>query len=280
VLPPPGVLECPLCRAVLVHAGGTLRCERGHAFDIARQGYVNLLGGGAVAGTGDTSEMVAAREVFLGAEHYAHIAAALAGAVERAVVPIDIRVLDVGAGTGYYLAAVLDSLPNAVGVALDISKHAARRAARSHARASAIVCDAWDRFPIMSASVTVVLSVFAPRNAAEFARVVEPGGIVATVTPTQRHLAELVGALGLLTVDSRKEERLASTLGEHFSRESSRIVEAPLTLDHADVSALVGMGPSAHHLTPAERDTRIAELPDPVGVTSSATVTVWRRCGS
>lgn len=278
MLPPLDMLECPVCRSPLAAEGGTLRCGEGHAFDVARHGYINLLGGGAAAGTADTAEMVTARESFLGARHYEHIAealaAAIAGAVRGSTAP---RVLDVGAGSGYYLAAVLDRMPAAAGLALDISKYAARRAARVHPHASAVVCDAWDRLPVADASVSAVMSVFAPRNPAEFSRVLAKDGIVVTVTPTPRHLAELIDAIGLISVDDRKDERLETSLGEHFAREASRPLEAVMTLGHADVAALVDMGPSARHIAHAEREARIARLPDPVKVTASVNVAVWRR---
>ena len=74
-----GWLRCPACGAALARAGGTLRCPNGHAFDIARQGYVSLLASG-LAPVGDTAEMVQARAAFLAAGHYAPLADAVAAA--------------------------------------------------------------------------------------------------------------------------------------------------------------------------------------------------------
>src|SRR5579859_1324075 len=129
-------LRCPLCRAELTLDQSSLRCPARHAFDVARQGYANLLPGGAHTGTGDTAAMVAARVDFLGAGHYAPIADALAAAVPAGTE----HVVDLGAGTGSYLARVLDAVPAAHGLALDISKFALRRAAKAHPRAGAVVC--------------------------------------------------------------------------------------------------------------------------------------------
>src|SRR3954452_18171067 len=109
------LLRCPVCGDALGEAGGALRCPAGHSFDIARQGYVNL-----VPGRADTPEMVDARDAFLRAGHFRPLATALAeearsaaGAGGGAVV------VDLGAGTGYYLARVLDAVPGARGVAVD-----------------------------------------------------------------------------------------------------------------------------------------------------------------
>src|SRR5690606_17013079 len=89
---------------------GALRCARGHSFDVARQGYVNLLVGPAPAGA-ETADMLTARAELLGAGHFAPVAAALAETA-AALAPgwsdPPGPVVDAGAGTGYYLSAVLD----------------------------------------------------------------------------------------------------------------------------------------------------------------------------
>ncbi|RJK95320.1 putative RNA methyltransferase [Vallicoccus soli] len=269
------LLRCPVCVEGLAAAGPSLRCPRGHAFDVARQGYANLLPGGAATGTADTAAMVAARAELLGAGHYAAVSGALAGAA--AAVDAPGAVVDVGAGTGHHLAAVLDACPARVGLALDLSKHAARRAARAHPRAGAVVADAWARLPVRDGAAAVVLDVFAPRNGAEAARVLAPGGALLVVTPTPRHLAEVRGALGMLEVGGAKEERLGRALAPHLDEEASRDVEADLDLGRDDLVRLAAMGPSAFHATPAELAARAARLPGQVRVGLSVRLSVWRR---
>ncbi|MEU6722901.1 putative RNA methyltransferase [Nonomuraea wenchangensis] len=78
-------LVCPVCRADLQLDERALRCAGGHAFDVARQGYVSLLVGSRTPGTADSAEMVAARAAFLDAGHYAPLAAAVAEAVKANV---------------------------------------------------------------------------------------------------------------------------------------------------------------------------------------------------
>jgi 23S rRNA (guanine745-N1)-methyltransferase len=186
-------------------------------------------------------------------------------------------VADVGAGTGYYLARVLDDLPGAVGVALDVSKFALRRAARAHERIGAVVADAWRGLPLRDASVDVVINVFAPRNAAELARILRPGGALVVVTPTPRHLAELVSRLGLLTVDEDKDVRLRETLAGHFTPAGVEPYETRLALSPADVRALVLMGPSAWHVDRASIEGSIDALPDLFAVTLSVSVATFVR---
>lgn len=269
------LLACPHCGAGLAERAGAVACENGHAFDIARQGYVNLLPPNAHTGTADTPAMVAARAAFLARGHFSVLDEALASAVSEAVDGISGCIIDAGAGTGQHLAAVLDALPDRVGLALDISKHAAQRAARIHERIGAVVCDAWAGLPVRSGVAAAVMSVFAPRNAAEFARVLAPGGALVVVAPSDRHLTELVSALGLVSVDPDKEARLAATLGGHFHQVRSVSVTRELLFSHDDVLAAALMGPSAHHLTAAEVETRVAALAEPYLTTLSVTVSTW-----
>src|SRR3984957_9002225 len=142
-----GFLACPQCGAGLTRAGAAPRCPAGHAFDIARQGYVSLLPPGERAPAGDSAPMVAARVDFLASGHYASLARELAAAARVAITETGAPgcVLDIGAGPGYYLAAVLDGLPDRAGLALDASKFALRRAARAHPRIGAAAADAWRR---------------------------------------------------------------------------------------------------------------------------------------
>ncbi|MGC4804477.1 putative RNA methyltransferase [Micromonospora sp. DT233] len=299
-------LRCPVCAEPLAEVtAGTaraLRCPRRHSFDVARQGYVNLLAGRAPH-VGDTAEMVAARADFLAAGHYDVVSAALAAAARDAIRgphapdptdaadPADAAeparvagaalgayplVVDAGAGTGRHLGAVLAALPDAVGLALDVSKPALRRAAKAHPRAAAALADTWQRLPLADASTAVLLNVFAPRNGAEFRRVLHPAGALLVVTPTGAHLAELVDALDLLRVDPAKADRVAGSLAAHFEQVTETLLRARLELTRPEVATLVGMGPSAWHTDPAVRAARIAALSEPVAVTLAVRLTVHR----
>ncbi|GAA0521866.1 ubiquinone biosynthesis protein [Saccharopolyspora subtropica] len=266
------MLACPHCGAGLDRDGTSLRCPANHVFDIARQGYVSLLPGGTRV-VGDTAAMVAARATFLDGGHYAPIA----DAVVAALAGVQGCVVDVGAGTGYYLARVLDASQERTGLALDVSKFACRRAARAHARMGAATADAWQQLPVRTGAASTLLNVFAPRNAAEMHRVLRPGGLLVVVVPNSDHLTELVGALDLLAVDERKQQRLSEQLADRFEPVSQRVCRFPLSLTAADAEAVVGMGPSAWHADPGRLRERIAAVPEPVTATASVTVAVYRR---
>ncbi|GAB3445812.1 putative RNA methyltransferase [Actinophytocola sediminis] len=285
-------LACPHCAATMTLAGAQLRCASGHGFDLARQGYVNLLSGKAAV-AGDTAEMVAARAAFLSAGHYRPVTAALTAAVTAARPVVTAArpavtaavtaptpagcVADFGAGTGHYLAAVLDAEPDLVGLALEISKPALRRAARAHPNAGAVGCDVWAALPIRTAAISLALNVFAPRNPAELGRVIAPGGTLIVVSPTVEHLAGLVTDLGLLRVPPDKERQVTAALAADFEPSTQDVQEFELELSHDDVLSLVGMGPSAWHVGAEALGERVAALPEPVRVTASVLVASYGR---
>jgi 23S rRNA (guanine745-N1)-methyltransferase len=267
-------LRCPVCGRELarVTASGAVRCPGGHSFDPARQGYLPL-SAGPVAHPGDDAAMVAARADFQSAGHYRFIADALAAAA-RDVAGL---VVDVGAGTGYHLGVFLDARPDRVGLAVDSSKYALRRAARAHPRVGAVLCDAWSVLPVADHSAALVLDVFAPRNGSEFARILRPGGELLVVTPEPGHLTELVDRLGLLRVDPAKEERVAASLASGFTLTAAAVHEHAMELTHAEVLALVGMGPSAWHLDSAGLAAEVARMPVPSRVTAQVRLSRYRR---
>jgi 23S rRNA (guanine745-N1)-methyltransferase len=270
-------LRCPVCACPVRLGGGQLRCERGHSFDVARQGYVSLTSGRGGPGTGDSAEMVMARERFLAAGHYEPLAEAIAGLAARRDGGPGI-VVDLAGGTGYYLARVLDALPGRLGACLDLSAPALRRAARAHVRAAAIGADVWQPLPLADGSAAVVMSVFGPRNAAEIRRVLAPGGTLIVATPAPGHLRELREPLGMIGIDERKAERLADAYRDYAANEIGA-VRYQLRLDRDEVAAVVAMGPSARHIGAGDLAGRIGGLPSPFMITVDFEIRLLERPG-
>jgi 23S rRNA (guanine745-N1)-methyltransferase len=255
-------LRCPVCEQALSRAGQSLRCPAGHTFDLARQGYANLSNGRAPH-SGDTAEMVADRDAFLTAGHYDFIADALSGPHPPGLV------VDAGTGTGYYLARVVDRNDQSHGLGVDVSKAALRRAARAHPRAAAVLADLWGALPIRDESAALLLNVFAPRNGAEFHRVLRPDGVLLVVTPAPDHLTELIESHGLIHVDPDKTARVADSLGAHFTERESRVVRRRLDLTGDEVRTLIGMTPNAHHVPAGARPGEARS------VTAAVTITAY-----
>ena len=175
-------LACPLDGSPLFRDGIALRCASGHTFDIASQGYVNLLPVQKKRSLdpGDSKLMVAARRRFLNAGHYAPIAAAVNRTVMSDLTATTPTVcLDAGCGEGYYLrqlaaAAQADGVPLAL-LGLDISKWAVLAAAKQQKQATWVV-GSNASLPVMPATIDRVLCLFGFPVYPEFARVLKPGG--------------------------------------------------------------------------------------------------------
>lgn len=239
-----GWLTCLVCGQDLAEAPGAMICPDGHSYDIAKQGYVNLLGH-APPKNADTAAMLDARARFLEHGLYDPVADAIVDAVRGRT-----RIVDVGAGTGYYLAHVLDEMPDAHALATDVSVAAAKRAARAHPRAGAIVADTWAGLPIRDGAADAVMCVFAPRNPAEFERILQPGGTLVVAVPTHLHLKELRERHGLLDVAADKVEGVIGSFPGW--RSSVWTEEYQIALDEEQASDLIAMGPNAFHGPPSD----------------------------
>lgn len=241
-----GLLRCPHCAGPFTLGERTVGCGNGHRFDLARQGYLNLLPGRPPRNA-DTTDMVTARERFLDAGHYDVLLSALRQTVADQSVHPGAVLIDTGAGPGWYLAGLLDSSPGARGLATDVAVPAVRRAARRHPRMSAIVADSWAGLPLASGVADVVLSVFAPRNPGDAVRLLRPGGRWIVLAAEPDHLAGLRERLGLLDVEPGKHQRLLDSLPAELALIDSRRVTRTLRLSTAAAADLVAMGPNAFH---------------------------------
>ncbi|WP_245847508.1 putative RNA methyltransferase [Dietzia natronolimnaea] len=272
------LLRCPQCRAGLESTGAGVRCGGGHAFDRARGGHLTLLGARGRRFPGDSAEQVAARERVLGHGVFDGVAEALveaavegvagvAGTVGSADHPV---VLDAGAGTGFYLDRVIDALPRTgaassadggagsggaadaaggpLGIGTELSVAAARRLARVNPLVAALVVDTWDGLPLADRCIDVVQVVFAPRNPAEFARVLRPGGTLVVAVPGPGHLEPLRTRAGMLAPAADKAQRLDTRLAAGFDPGSVRVVDVTTAVPARIAADLALMGPSGVHL--------------------------------
>lgn len=192
-------LCCPVCALPLAQEGRALRCEKGHSFDLARQGYVNLLlsNRSSAKRHGDDRLMVEARSAFLEKGYYACLRQALCE-LALALCPEQVSLLDVGCGEGWYTAGVKESLEAAGrpcdALGIDISRQALIAAARRRASLSLAVGSV-NALPVAEGSCDLLLNVFAPHDEAEFRRVLRPGGVLLKAVPLPEHLMELKAAV-------------------------------------------------------------------------------------
>lgn len=223
--------------------------------------------------------MVAARTEFLGGHHFRLLAESIAELCVKHA-PGARVVMEAGAGVGYYIAHVLEALPLSVGLALDLSKFAARRAAQAHLRLDSVVTDILEKLPVKTESVDIALNVFAPRPASELFRTLNREGRLIVAFPAQHHMQELRNSIEMLDIDSRKEWRISLALDPFFRLLETRACQWEMELQQKQVAALVLMGPSARHIEASTLLGTIAGLNSPLKVTGSVNIHVYERAKS
>lgn len=243
-----------------------LGCDAGHRLDANRRGYLTAIDQSAGI-AGDTREILEARSQFLDLGYYQPIM----DAVARSIPPSpSTRVLDAGSGTGHYLAHVLSAGSDRRGLALDASIPAVA-ASVGRAHSPGLVADTWKPLSVRTARADVILCVFAPRNAPEFARILSATGRLVVVTPGPAHLIELREAGLAIGMQPDKLSALDVSLRPAFDREARTRVTFPMELSGEDAALITGMGPTGHH--------------HPTGawlggsVTADIDVTVWHAGG-
>ena len=265
-------LNCPLsCDSALVLDGKTWRCDNGHTFDVAKQGYVNLLPvqNKRSKDPGDSKAMVQARAEFLASGFYQPLAAEI---TRMALQHNPRTLLDAGCGEGYYLRHVLQTAEEQGQrldvVALDISKWAVQAAARGDNRTTWLVASN-NQIPIAAGSIDALLCVFGFPVEAEFARVLAPNGRLIMVDPAENHLIELKAVI--YEAVKTKPYQLPIT-GDNWQLASEQRVTFTVTLPtNQAVRDLLIMTP---HLYRASSDGRArAEALE----TLTVTVDVWLR---
>ena len=252
-----GLLRCPVCRLQLTTASGALVCGNRHNFDFAREGYVNLLRNvrrHAAAG-GDTAEQLRHRAAFLERGYFDAIAATIARHVREAGAEPpggSWRILDAGCGTGYHLAKLAAAIEGPmVGLGLDIAREAARQAARRWPGLAFAVADLWAEWPVHDIAADLVISIFAPKNFPQAARVLRPGGWIAVVYPGPEHLRELNRRFGLMRQHEGKTRRYCAAMSRLIGRPTATRLSCRRLLDSAAIRDVVLMGPNSRHIGPA-----------------------------
>ena len=270
------LLLCPLDGEPLLPAGASWQCAAGHSFDVAADGYLNLLPvqHKRSRDPGDSKAMVAARRRFLAAGHYRPIAQA----VTKRLLPVLPRravCLDAGCGEGYYLRELAAAVPPGSQLALlglDISKWAVQAAARQF-RASRWVVGSNAHLPVPDASCDALLCLFGFPVQAEFARVVRAGGVVLLVDAGADHLREL---RTLLYPTLKAARAPASTAPPGFVIAAQERLRYVLPLQgQAQIADLLVMTPHFYRASAAGREAALAL--DAIELTVEVDLCLWRR---
>ena len=262
-------LLCPICGEILDRVERQYRCVNNHSFDLARQGYVNLLPvqQKRSLNPGDTREQVLGRRAFLETGCYEPISNALNETAKElgATGPI----LDVGCGEGYYSARLAEAL-GAELTGLDISKEAVRCAAARY-KGPLWLCGTAAHLPVESGSAGVVTSLFALTMAEEFKRVLRPDGLFFQVLAAEDHL---LGLKSIIYPELKFKEKNTVPEVPGFELVKSVPIRFTFTVEGEQVQNLLGMTPHVFRIT-KEGAARLAAT-EKLTDTASAVLNVYR----
>lgn len=255
--------QCPLCKYPLSLISPTSQCENGHSFDMAKAGYVNLfpVQFKNSKNPGDDKAMVRARREFHSKHGYLPLKQKMVALLaDNAPVSDVFRVYDAGCGEGSYLYHIVEGLNdkniNTSGAGSDIAKIAVELAAKAYKSLQFVVASSFD-LPLQDATQHAVIQVFAPGDSKEYARVLEPDGLLITVDPAPDHLFELKA----LIYDQPQQHSVGAGERDGFSLLSDEALSYALTFDSREqVTDLVKMTPYYWKLPEGKIDSIISSL--------------------
>lgn len=233
---------CPICAATLQlsPSAKSYVCGNNHHFDLAKEGYLNLLPVQFKhsAEPGDNKQMMQARREFLEAGYYEPMAKAVAMMIDASH---PTHLLDLGCGEGYYSRKIETNCSNTMMLhGVDIAKFAIAAAAKKQPNGRFIVASV-NRLPYAAQYFDFVLRVFAPSNDDELKRVLKPSGLLLTVTPGPRHLWQLKEFI----YAEVKEHALDSVLPEGFEHIDTQRISYKIAPNPQQRIVLLQMTPFA-----------------------------------
>lgn len=229
------MLKCPKCGDVLNKEGNRYCCKKEHSYDISKRGYCNLLLGNQKS-TGDDKGMVRARTMFLSRGYYQKLSDRIIELLKKLQVTI---VVDAGCGEGYYTNQIKSNLPNIQLYGFDLSKVAIDEASRSKNGVFYGVCNVF-QMPLENECVDAIVSVFAPVNEDENARLLKEGGYFIKVGPGPKHLLDMKKIVYENVYEN--EEKLMKHI--EFKLLEHEVLDYDITVDNEeDIQALFQMTP-------------------------------------
>ncbi|HFE38546.1 MAG TPA: methyltransferase domain-containing protein, partial [Gammaproteobacteria bacterium] len=183
---------CPVCQAALTRVDKTFVCENRHCFDIAKEGYVNLLPvqKKKSISPGDNNVMIKSRKDFLDKHYYDMLIAPCANIINQLIAERfeHCMLLDVGCGNGFFTRHIYNQLAHDVCCyGMDISKTAVRSSAKSERLIHWFVASSND-IPLQNNCIDIMLKINAPLNYQKSREKLSDNGLVISVTPGESHL--------------------------------------------------------------------------------------------
>lgn len=240
-------LLCPVCSKILQRDCNSMRCENGHCFDFAKEGYLNLLAGTHKKGSemGDNKDMALSRRAFLSKGYFDTLLNAVDEIFTDRCRP-DASVLDICCGEGYYSATLRQRHPQADIIGFDLSKEMIRLAAKRKSGNTYVVANLF-HIPLPDNSIDFAFHLFAPFDEAEFMRVLKPGGLLVTAVAGENHLWQMKEIL--YEIPYKNDEKPPRTTLSPIEKHRA---DGHICLDNnEDIFSMFRMTPYFYH-TPSE----------------------------
>ena len=270
----PAIFSCPLCAHPLEKQNNCLKCQTGHSFDVAKEGYVNLTSPGKKNSdtSGDDKEMVRSRTLFLEGGYYNPLRDKIVSLIRNTQIDKPV-LLDSGCGEGYYTRAYCDTVTQMGGniIGVDLSKAAIKHAAKNCKEGFFATASVY-HLPIPDEGVDILVNCFSPLVPDEFKRVVKKDGFFFYVVPDAKHLWELKEVL----YDEPYENAVKSDSYDGFEFVGSESVKTRFTLDSKEkIMSLLHMTPYSWK-TPKSGTERLSRL-EKLDVTAEFLVLIYKK---
>ena len=233
-------LLCPICKSPLLRSEKTYTCDSNHSYDIAKEGYVNLLPVQKKnsKNPGDNKEMINARRSFLESGYYSPLADLIISTIDHKE---NTTLLDAGCGEGYYTGQIAAKFNNIKILGFDISKEAIKKAAKKYKSQFFFIAGITD-VPINNNSIDTYLTIFAPLDASEINRILTEDGQVIIISAGPNHMKEIAEEIYESYIPHDYDP--SPVLSPHFDLKNKETITFEITLNQKeDIKSMLQMTP-------------------------------------
>lgn len=262
---------CPVCGNILKNHNNRYQCDNNHCFDIAREGYVNLITGKRKSGDrmGDNKDMALSRKRFLEKGYFSPLKDEIIKVIKEQGKD-DPVVCDICCGEGWYSDEIIKEVPCRM-YCFDLSKEMVRLAAKRKNGATCFVANL-SRIPLRDACTDIGFHLFAPFHEKEFSRIIKDNGIILTAVAGENHLYEIKEILYDTPYKNDEEPPVTQSLVLKEKRKVSGKIEL---FSKEDIDALFRMTP--YYYRTDEKDKAKLEAFDRLSVTVEFVIYIYSK---
>lgn len=246
------IVRCPNCKSELRKNNNTYDCDKGHSFDISKEGYTNLILANQKKklDSGDNKMMIKSREAFLSQGHYNFLIATIESMTIKYfnTEKRNTNVLDLGCGSGYYIRNIYRELESVKRYGIDVSKNAIVHSAKKDKKGEYFVGSNFN-LPLLDNTLDIVLNIFAPCDLSEVSRILKIGSHFIKVIPINDHMKEIAEMVyeKFLSHDSTIESEIKSN--QNLTIIDTKDINQTIELNSEKLKQLISMTPYYYKFT-------------------------------